>query len=155
MPFLTSCGARLVSKIFNARQRGWAAMAIAVPLFWYGVFEWHSIEYPSYNRGPCYSPNHHFYVTRHQTIWQAFTTSSQDDFGMARLFDQSGNLLYEKETPINEEFGPEWSAGFEDDPSHRPSVFYQGIDEPGWTFTLPASPGNGRANQNCYPNKLE
>jgi hypothetical protein len=83
------------------------------------------------------------------------TTSSQDDFGTARLYDRSGKLLYEQKTQINEEFGPEWLGGHEDDPMHRPVVFYQGIEDPGWRFILPESPGSAGMNQRCGRNKIE
>jgi hypothetical protein len=83
------------------------------------------------------------------------TTSSRDDFGTTRLFDRSAKLLYEGETTINGEFGPEWLGGFKDDPIHPPKVFHQGIEEPGWMFILAESPGNGRTNQHCYPVEVE
>ena len=118
-------------------------------LGWYLIFEWNSLDYPSYRKGPCYSPNHEFYITRHQTLWQAMTTRPPGDLGTARLYDGS-NKIYEKETFINEEFGPQWLSGFDDDPTNSPKVFYQGLAVPGWTFDLPAYPGKSDPNISCY-----
>lgn len=141
--------------MFTCSRHVWIGFTFAAVSFWYGIFEWNIFDYPSHAKGPCYSPNHAYYVTRHQTPWQVMTTRSQSEFGTARLFDRSGKLLYENETDINGEFGPEWLSGFENDPMHPPKVFYQGIAEPGWTFTLPESPGIGQMNRNCYPIHVE
>lgn len=122
---------------------------------WYAIFRWPIVGYPDYAKGPCLSPNHAYYVTKHQSFWQSLFISAPDDFGTVRLFDRSGNLLYEDETFISEEFGPEWSAGVEGGPRHPPVVFYQGIDAPGWMFTLPTSPGHGQLNMNCYAMQIE
>jgi hypothetical protein len=129
--------------------------SLAGPVLWYAIFQWNSIDYPSYAKGPCYSPNHAYYVTRHQTLWEAMNISSPHDFGTARLYDRSGRLLYEKETLVDGEFGPEWLGGFKDDPTNRPKVFYQGTEEPGWTFDLPEYPGKSNSNKSCYPTKIE
>jgi hypothetical protein len=51
----------------------WKPGVVAAFVFWYAVFDWNVVDYPSYHKGPCYSPNHAFYVTRHQTPWQALT----------------------------------------------------------------------------------
>jgi hypothetical protein len=144
-----------MSSMFIFKKIGWTAIAIAIPMLWYAIFEWNSLDYPSYAKGPCYSPNHAYYVTRHQTLWQALTTSSQDDFGTARLFDRAGKLLYEKETPINEEFGPQWSGGSKNDPTSRSMVYYQGTENPGWMFDLPEYSGKSNPNKSCYTIKTE
>jgi hypothetical protein len=95
-------------------------------LLWYAIFHRPIVGYPNYAKGPCYSPDHAYHVTRHQSFWQSRFISAPDDFETARLFDQSGKLLHEDETLINDEFGPKWPARFEGNPRHPPVVFYQG-----------------------------
>ena len=144
-----------MSSMYFSRKKKWIVLALVLPSLWYAIFKWNSFDYPGYDKGPCYSPNHAYYVTRHQTLWEAMHISTPHDYGIARLYDRSGKLLYEKETLIDGEFGPEWLGGFEDDPMNRPRVFYQGTEEPGWTFDLPAYPGKSNSNRNCYREKIE
>lgn len=137
--------------MFISEKSRWSAAAVAMLTLWYAAFEWNGIDYPGYNKGPCYSPNNAYYVTRHQTLWQAISTSSQDDFGTARLVDRAGKVLYEKQTLINGEFGPQWSGGPKNGSARNWVVYYQGTEEPGWWFDLPEDPGLGDPNIKCYP----
>jgi hypothetical protein len=133
----------------------WTAASLAIPLLWYSLFEWRGVDYPSYNKGPCYSPNHAYYITRHQTLWESLGVRFNSGSGSARLFDRSGKLLYEGETLISEEFGPEWFNGSGHDSSDHPAVFYLGNSGTAWLFTLPDSPGKGIRNRSCYPVPVE
>lgn len=155
MYFQTLCGWRLISNMYISRRYGWIAWVFAAFTFWYVVFEWNSVDYPSYAKGPCYSPNHAYYVTRHQTLWQATSLSHSTNFGTARLFDRSGKLLYAAETLVDEQAGPVWLGGFKNDPTHPPKVFFTGNDGSSWKFILSESPGNGNLNRVCYPTKIE
>ena len=140
-----------MSNMFIFRRRRWIAGVLAVLAAYYVVFEWEGVEYPSYDKGPCYSPNHAFYITRHQTLWQSTNLSHPAAFGAARLFDRSGRLLYEKETFIDGQAGPQWSGGPRNGSTDNWVVYYQGTDEPGWWFDLPEDPGRGNPNIKCYP----
>jgi hypothetical protein len=138
-----------------SKQRVRAIAIFVAFLVWYAIFEWRAVGYPSYDKGPCYSPNHAYYITRHRTLWESLGVKLESDTGMARLFDQSGKLLYEGETSIDGQSGPMWSGGSKDDPRDPPAVFFMGGDGSSWIFTLPDSPGNGNPNKNCYPSKVE
>lgn len=137
------------------KNRNWLAFAVTFCAFWHLVFGWPILDYPSYAKGPCYSPKHSFYVTRHQSLWEASNISTPHDFGTARLYDRSGNLLYEEKTLINEEFGPLWREKFKNNPTDQSTVFYQGTEAPGWIFRLPDSPGAGNPNKSCYPEQTD
>lgn len=151
MYFQMSYGCRLMLNTFIFRYRGWISFATITGALWYVIFQWNSVDYPNYAKGPCYSPNHAYYITRHQTLWQATNLSYPADFGTARLFDRLGKLLYEGPTFIDGQAGPFWSSGFENDPSYRPEVFYVDGGGPNWGFVLSESPGEGNPNKNCYP----
>jgi hypothetical protein len=124
-------------------------LAIACML-WYAVFEWPVVDYPSYAKGPCYSPNHAYYITRHQTLWQSTNLSHSSEFGTARLFNRSGKLLYQKDTSLGGQAGPMWFDGAPSRSADPPQVFFMDNTDPGWIFILPSSPGNGSVKNNCY-----
>jgi hypothetical protein len=124
--------------------------ALAFLLLWYAIFEWNFIDYPSYRKGPCYSPNHAFYVTRHQTMWQALTKNFRNEFGTIRVFDRSGIFLHEQEFFVDEESGPMWSDQSNKEPAGESLVLYMGGDGSSWKYLLPGPPGQGSANRNCY-----
>ena len=127
----------------------------AIVLGWYVIFEWRAVSVPGYEKGPCFSPNHAFYIKRYQTLWESMGVRFGADLGTARLYDRSNKLLYEGETYVKGGFGPEWVNGSKDDPANPLKVFYQGIENPGWSFILPYSPGVGSPNGDCYPTKTE
>lgn len=141
--------------MFISKKYRWTVWVAAAYIFWYALFEWNSIDYPNYAKGPCYSPNHAYYITRHQTLAESIHLLTPHDYGTARLFDRSGKLLYEKETLIDGEGGPQWYGGFKNDPMNKPTVFFQGTENPGWTFDLPEYPGKSVSNRKCYPVKTE
>lgn len=138
-----------------SKRRVWVARGLAVLLSWYALFEWKIVDYPSHAEGPCYSPNNAYYVTRHQTPWQSTNLSYPAAYGTARLFDRSGRLLYEEETFIDGQGGPQWSGGPKDGSTNEWVVYYQGTEDPGWMFYLPEDPGRGNPDIKCYPRIVE
>lgn len=135
----------------------WICLSFVLFVFlgYCAIFEWRVVSVPVDEKGPCFSPNHAFYIKRYQTLWESLGIRYGSDLGTARLYDRSNKLLYEGETYVKGGFGPEWVAGSKGDSSNPPIVFYQGTKEPGWRFALPESPGSGESNKNCYPSKID
>lgn len=124
-------------------RRGVLAVAVLFSAFWL-IFEWNSFDWPPWEHGPCYSPNHQYSVTRHQTLWESLARRYPDAYGTARLYDQSGKLLYAGKTQFGgEESGPLW---FDD----RVAMRADNAGNP-WTSPLPAPPGDDRKGERCYP----
>lgn len=149
---LMFCGYHPMSNMSIFKNKGCMITLFIMCMLWYLIFGWPILDYPSYAKGPCYSPNHAFYVKRHQTLWQATNLSHSSEFGTASLFDKSDKLLYANETSINGEAGPMWFDGIPGTSRERdlPKVFFMNNQDPGWIFILPSSPGNGNVNNNCY-----
>lgn len=133
----------------KSKKRNWSTFALVVGLG-HATFGWAWLDYPSYSAGRCYSPNGAFYITGRQTLWEHLTTKYPGIKGTVRLFDKSGTLLYEDDTILDADKGPHWSAGIPGDPHYPPKVFFMDHREPGWTFTLPSSPGHPLNNAVCY-----
>lgn len=131
------------SNLRNWFRRSALAVAVLFSAYWL-IFEWNSFDWPPWEHDLCYSANHQYYVTRHQTLWEWLARRYPDEYGTARLYDQSGTLLYAGKTQFGgEEMGPLW---FDD----RVSM---GEDNAGnlWTSPLPAAPGIDRKRRRCYP----
>ena len=133
-----------------SRMQGSMLWISAIIILWSAIFELDFVEYPRYQKGACFSPNHAFYVTRHQTPWQALMTGFQDDFGTVRVFDKLGNLLHKKEFFVDAQSGSRWLDLSGGDPPKPSKVFYIGGDGSGWEYLLPGSPGSGSSNRDCY-----
>lgn len=139
----------------TSRKKRLSIFAFTILLAWYAIFGWRGVSVPKYNKGRCYSPNHAFYIERYQTLWESLGVRYGSDLGTARLYDRSNKLLYEGETYIHDEFGPEWTSGVQYDPVKVPKVFFMDNGVAHWSFDLPESPGEGVPNNNCYPTKVE
>lgn len=72
------------------------------------------------------APTTRFYVTRHQTPWQALKKAFQNDFGTVRIFDQGGNLLHEQEFSVDDQSGPMCLDRSKDEPARKSEVFLYG-----------------------------
>lgn len=118
-------------------------------LLWFAVFEWNSFDFTEYGDEPCYSANHEYYITRHQTLWEKVTKTYPHEFGTAKLFDKTGKLLYEGKTHLNPQNGPGWL-------SNPNEVYFQGWVSKAdtWVYKLPSSPGE-QSQANCYHTKIE
>lgn len=128
------------------RKRIAPAVRLIAALFsvWYLIFEWNSFSWPPWEHGPCYSSNHMYYVTQHQTLWEKLWRTYPDEYGTARLYDRSGKLLYEGKTQTGDAgLGPRWFQ-------ERVSM---GEDNSGklWEARLPVPPGDERMRRTCYP----
>jgi len=113
-------------------------------LIWFSLFEWNVISYPAdsgYTPKNCYSPNHHYYIIRYQTVYMSVTDQLYAN-GLAILYDgKTGKELYRGKTHLSEEAGPHWSSD---------SVYFEGV-EYDWHVKIPTSPGSHPANP--YYNK--
>lgn len=127
-----------------------AGLAVAVmSSIWFAVFEWNSFHFTEYADELCYSANHEYYITRHQTLWEKLTKTYPHEYGTAKLFDKTGKLLYEGKIHLNPQNGPGWLSNLNE-------VYFQGgaSTEDTWIYKLPSSPG-GRSQASCYPTKIE
>lgn len=122
----------------------WVISATAVLLCAvYLVFGWESFDYPPWDPRPCYSPNHTYYITRHQSLWEKLWRTYPDEYGTARLYDKSGKLLHEGKTEFGgDELGPRW---FEDEVSMG-----EDNNRQLWIAPLPTSPGEHVRRPNCF-----
>lgn len=148
-------GQPLMSNTLISRYKGRVAFAAISYAIWYLIFGWPIVHYPSYAKGPCYSPNREYYITSHQTVWRAIFSFYFGDFGTARLFDRSGKLLYEEETELDAQSGPFWLDRPGNDPERPSEVFYMDGRGPGWIFSLPTPPGRKIAFESCYLENVE
>ena len=120
--------------------KAWFAVAL-MSLLWFGVFEWNSFDFTGYGDERCYSANHEYYITRHQTLWEKVTKTYPHEFGTAKLFDKNGKLLYEGKSYLNDQVGPGWLK----DPNE---VFFQdGGEITDWSYRLPSSPGGAKSGK--------
>ena len=92
----------------------------------------------------CYSPNHAYYIVEYR---QLISISKEFQVGTAKLYDKTGKLLYQNDTILNGQFGPNWLSL-----PTRNTLFYQGLEEPGWGHELPTSPGEdfSTPNKTCF-----
>lgn len=124
------------------------AIAAALFISWYLICKWSSFGFPPWDPGRCYSANHLYYITRHQTAWERLTRSYPHEYGTARLYDRSGKLLYEAKTRMGGGMsGPHW----------LPESVSMGEDDSGnfWESPLPVPPGDDRMSRDCYPVQIE
>lgn len=123
-------------------------LAFAAYLVFYLDWMVYSGGWPDEER--CYSANHEYYIVRLQTPFNALVADSVHVSGTAKLYDKSGNMLYQGATMLSAQFGPEWSAGY-GAPGERYSVFFVGREEgKEWGFELPTSPGKPDRLNKCH-----
>ena len=98
----------------------------------------------------CYSPNHEYYIVRLQTPFNALVADSVHVSGTAKLYDKSGTMLYQGETLLSAQFGPEWGVGL-GRAGDKYSVFFLGRDDgEEWGVELPTSPGDPSPLKKCH-----
>jgi hypothetical protein len=83
----------------------------------------------------CYSQNHEYFIIKNYSIFSYFFPLTFGEYGVAKLYDKNGVLIYEGKTNFNKP-APIWATY-----NGKGSVGFEGLDTT-WFTTLPTPPGH-------------
>lgn len=147
-----------MSTMWFSRHKVFTGAMLSLVAIWFALFEWNWIVFT--DGGPdaqerCYSPNHEYYIVRLQTPFRALMRISLDPIGTAKLYDKTGNLLYQGKAWLDFQGGPKWSRGLSAQ-GDKPVAYFMDLDGEdtgdGWMYYLPSSPGeyHGKLEKHCF-----